>query len=63
MKIDIGDKDGEFYKVYSCARCDKDHYVNFFEFKGKPINVNGIDKEYWGLCPNTKEPILMHIDK
>ena len=50
-------------QVTNCARCGNTHdAVEFVQFQ-RPVEFNTISSfEYWGLCPRTKEPILMHIE-
>jgi len=42
--------------VKGCARCGRTHRVMFHRFK-RPTR----DYTYWGMCPTTKEPILMKV--
>lgn len=46
--------------VLHCARCGKDHKgVIFYEF-GIPIkDSDGTEWTWWGLCPNTGDPVLL----
>lgn len=51
--------------VYNCARCGKDHIVEngvvFYQFT-KPIeDSGGTIWEWWGLCPEMDEPVLMKM--
>jgi hypothetical protein len=44
------------YFIKNCARCGEDHYVTFKKL------INPSDEwNYWALCPNTNEPIMMQI--
>jgi hypothetical protein len=44
-------------KVTNCARCQQDHEIEYFKF-----SKNGIrDCDYWGMCPNLNEPVIMKI--
>lgn len=53
----IDDPDTITTTVRICARCAKDHEaVLFKKFVGNPIN--GI-YDYWAICPETGDPILM----
>lgn len=44
--------------VKHCARCTKNHRVTFV-----PLQRGCLDSgyEYWAMCPNTHEPILMKV--
>jgi hypothetical protein len=44
--------------IKCCARCQLDHTVEFLEFKTPPPKYT-----HWAICPNTKEPILLWIEK
>ncbi len=45
-------------KVTGCVRCAKNHCCLTFK-KFRHGSVEGYD--YWAICPNTQEPILMRI--
>lgn len=46
--------------VKHCARCGKDHDISFMPFRGEPfIEADKIVYSFWGLCPNTGDPVLM----
>jgi len=53
-----------WYGLESCSRCGENHSNLDFKKLGNPIIV-GDNKEYefnyWGICPNTNEPVLMKI--
>lgn len=46
-------------KIDTCARCNKDHLaVEFHRFRNPPMTYT-----HWGVCPETKEPILMYVEQ
>jgi len=46
--------------VQNCARCGEDHLVIFKKFIANPIeDSDGTTWDYWGECPNYREPILL----
>jgi len=48
--------------VFSCARCGLDHKeVHFLEFSGKPITDQDGVWNYWAICPETQDPILLRV--
>lgn len=51
-------------KVIGCARCSQDHTeMEFNRFEYEPIkDTDGTLWNYWGLCPITKEPILLKFE-
>jgi hypothetical protein len=51
-------EDPVYIDVNSCARCSYSHRsVEFRKFK-----KNGVrDLTHWGMCPKTKEPILLKV--
>lgn len=52
------DKFIELKKLRKCARCGKDHNFSIL-FKKFKIPIN--EWTHWGMCPNTKEPILLKL--
>lgn len=49
-------------KVNNCARCSENHDLNFIEFSKNPIeDSDGTIWNYWAICPNTNEPILLKV--
>ncbi|HSE43692.1 MAG TPA: hypothetical protein VLA89_00025 [Gemmatimonadales bacterium] len=46
--------------VMGCARCGQDHQVRFKPFK-RPMVVGESELTHWGMCPVTREPILMRF--
>ena len=48
-------------KVYNCARCGEDHKVTFKKFKSQVDCPCGQASTHWGMCPVTREPILMYF--
>lgn len=45
--------------ISACARCEGDHTgVPSQEF-ARPIELGGLTWGWWGVCPETNEPILM----
>lgn len=49
--------------VGNCARCQQNHeQVTFYKFINNPIrDTDGTIWNYWRLCPNTQEPILLKV--
>ena len=47
--------------VVGCARCGGDHLIRFKEFKRGPMMLGEESLTHWGLCPVTKEPVLMRF--
>lgn len=48
--------------ISKCARCGEDHlYLEFQLFQNPVEDSDGTIWNYWGMCPTTKEPILMKI--
>lgn len=47
--------------VKNCPRCGEDHVVVVRKFKGAGPMVNGGPADWWGMCPNTDEPILASV--
>lgn len=46
------------YSIVNCARCGEDHEsIEVKKFKLNPID----DYEWWGICPTTKEPIIIRV--
>lgn len=43
--------------VYGCQRCGEKHAALPFRPLGNPVDAYG----YWGVCPNTGQPISMAI--
>lgn len=48
-------------KVRNCARCGRDHEMDFYEFSEDPIDCDGVVYTHWGYCPNTNEPVLLRV--
>jgi hypothetical protein len=46
--------------ILGCARCGGEHLVRFKPFRN-PIELGGATLTHWGLCPTTREPILMRF--
>lgn len=47
--------------VPKCARCGSMHFaLPFTRIKGK---VTGVEGNYWTTCPQTGDPLLVHIDE
>lgn len=62
--VQIKEDSGEFVisDVFRCARCTKDHLqLKFKKFKNDYMYVGVKKFEYWGICPETSEPILLHL--
>lgn len=48
--------------IKNCARCGKDHKeLSFYKFINPIEDSDGTIWNYWILCPNTGEPILMKV--
>jgi hypothetical protein len=49
--------------VKNCARCGRDHdRVNFERFT-RPVEIENEIFKYFGMCPQTDEPILMRVEE
>jgi hypothetical protein len=46
--------------ILGCARCGGEHLVRFKELR-IPITIGDTTLTHWGMCPTTKEPILMRF--
>lgn len=46
--------------ILGCARCGGEHLVRFKPFR-VPMQVGEATLTHWGLCPTTREPILMRF--
>ena len=47
-----------FLDVFYCPRCQGEHRSLMFSRFNIDVIVESVILEYWGICPNTKEPIL-----
>ena len=50
--------------IIGCARCGEDHKDLEMEKLTIPIDIpdtNGNKVEYWSMCPNLNEPILIIV--
>lgn len=47
-------------EVKSCARCGNNHLVPFNKFE-EPAEIGERVFQYWGMCPNTMDPILLQV--
>lgn len=47
--------------VTQCARCGENHDVKFSPFSKNNIECDNVEYTHWGLCPITKEPVIMAI--
>jgi hypothetical protein len=48
--------------IYHCARCGETHKKLRFKQAVNPIiSEDGTTWEWWALCPNTGDPVLMRI--
>jgi hypothetical protein len=46
--------------VHSCARCGGEHTaLQFKTFTYNPIGVEAKVFEFWAMCPETEEPIIL----
>ena len=43
-------------EVKHCARCGENHIITFKKFLRRHF-----DWTFWGMCPNTQEPVLLKI--
>lgn len=62
--IQINDSVGDFVisDVFRCSRCTKDHLqLKFKKFTNDYMYVGVKKFEYWSICPETSEPILLHL--
>lgn len=46
--------------ILGCARCGNEHLVRFKPFR-VPMAAGEITFTHWGMCPTTREPILMRF--
>ena len=46
--------------ILGCARCGGEHLIRFKELRN-PMQAGGAVLTHWGMCPTTKEPILMRF--
>ena len=53
-----------YIDVFNCARCSGDHaHFKFNEFKRPIVDKDGTIWDFWGICPTTNKPVLMHSEK
>lgn len=45
-------------EVKRCVHCREDHKITFKQFQND-VSYSGFN--YWAMCPNTLQPILMKI--
>lgn len=45
--------------IQNCARCGESHEGVWFSKFTRPIVMGGTVHNYWGICPTTREPIVM----
>lgn len=45
--------------VFCCPRCSETHSGLSIKTFKKPAIYKGIEFTFWGMCPDTKEPILL----
>jgi hypothetical protein len=45
----------------NCARCGLDHSGLTFHKLSQAVSVGGKELTHWGMCPTTREPILMEV--
>ena len=50
-------------EVSNCVRCNGTHKVKFHLSKNRHYEIGDDDYQYWGMCPDTDEPILMSVAK
>lgn len=48
--------------VGGCTRCGNTHADVEFKLLSKPIECDGVEFNYWVLCPVKHEPILMRLE-
>lgn len=49
--------------VEGCARCGGVHRdMEFKAFKFYPAEAGGVTWNYWAMCPEAKEPVLMRFE-
>jgi hypothetical protein len=44
--------------IRKCARCGKDHEMEFVELEGEPIETVEGEYTHWAMCPNTNQPVV-----
>lgn len=50
------------WSVTGCARCGANHTkLRFKQAKNPIIDEDGTTWEWWALCPNTGDPVLLRI--
>jgi hypothetical protein len=55
-------KERTISKIRGCARCTGSHDdVKFYRFQRPVPDSDGTVWDWWGICPETKEPILMRM--
>ena len=45
--------------IQHCARCGGTHEQMWFSKFTRPMVFGGIVHNYWAICPETREPIIM----
>jgi hypothetical protein len=48
--------------IEKCARCGKNHRRILYKKFKRAVQAN-VEYTHWGLCPRTKEPILMRFEE
>ena len=46
--------------ILGCARCGSEHLVRFKPFRN-PMQIADVELTHWGMCPTTREPLLMRF--
>lgn len=46
-------------RIQNCARCGGVHEHIWFSRFTRPIIADGMVNNYWAICPDTREPIIM----
>lgn len=50
-------------RMENCARCGESHLkLPMFRF-GRPVVAGTTTFTHWCLCPKTKEPVVLKVDK
>jgi hypothetical protein len=50
-----------YIRIIRCSRCGKDHKDLLFKEFVNPVYTEERTYNYWGMCPENNEPILMVV--
>ena len=57
--MELGEAEKMTVEITRCTRCGGDHPIAFSKFL-RPPHFDDRFWDWWGMCPNTKEPVLMY---